>query len=265
MKLNLKSETAAAIVSGASFIASAGHIVKVVDETNPLFLSLVYPIGIDGLIYVGIRALQAGRVFAGMAAIAMGGFYSLAFNAHAEQAFHMSRLLVAASMPACMMVAMAIEATGRKAKKIEVPVPAPIATPAPVAVPAIAVQTRSITWVGAGARYTLPIVSAKAPAPVRVKATVPAAPAAPRAKAITATASTRGRVATWDVEKAVRLITDGRTNAEVAETVGTNEKAVQRTRRSVRMVQQDASTPDELIAETVGLSVAHVARVRAAM
>ena len=61
MKLNIKSEAAAGVVAGASFIASAGHIVSVVNETNALAFALVYPIGIDGLLYVGIRAVQTGR------------------------------------------------------------------------------------------------------------------------------------------------------------------------------------------------------------
>lgn len=127
MNLNLRSETAAAIVAGAAFTASAGHIVHVVSASNPMFFALAYPIGIDGLLYVGIRAIQAGRKVAGILAILIGAFYSLAFNADAEGALDMPKLLIASSMPVCLLVAFIIEATGKKAE--EIPAPAPIAAP----------------------------------------------------------------------------------------------------------------------------------------
>lgn len=240
MKLNIKSEAAAGVVAGASFIASAGHIVTVVHETNLLAFSLVYPIGIDGLLYVGIRAVQTGRRFAGILAILVGAFFSLAFNADAEGALIMPRLMIASSMPLCMVVAFVIEGTAKKAAPaaaLTVPAPAPAA---PVKVPA----------------------TVQAPAPVAPK---PVAPK-PVAKAIEAPKASAGRVASWDVEKAVRLLVDGRTDADVLGTVdGLTAKPLQRTKRAVRLITSDSSTTDEDIATTVGQSVAHIARVRAAM
>jgi hypothetical protein len=242
MKLNLRSETAAAIVAGASFIASAGHIVTVVNESNPLPLSLVYPIGIDGLIYVGIRALQSKRPVAGSFALLIGGFYSLAFNAHAEGALTMSRLLIAASMPICMMVAFVIEATGRKAEEIAPEIREVIKETVKTVYPEL-----------------LPIVPpAKRPV---------AAARTPRPKTVTAKADapkTSGRVAAWDVEKAVRLLADGRTDADILAAVdGLTVKPWQRTKRAVRMINE--GSPIAMIAEKAGVSVTHVQRIKEAM
>jgi uncharacterized protein DUF2637 len=240
MKLNIKSEAAAGIVAGASFIASAGHIVTVVNETNALAFALVYPIGIDGLLYVGIRAVQTGRRVAGVLAILVGAFFSLAFNADAENALTMPRLMVAASMPVCMVVAFVIEGTAKKAKPIE-------DAPAPVAAPQIVYPT------------LLPIVPPAAK-PVKIRATVET----PKPKAIAAPST--GRVASWDVEKTVGLIEDGRTDGDVLATVdGLTAKPLQRTKRAVRLLAEDASRTDVEVATVVGQSAAHIARVRAAM
>lgn len=271
MNLNLRSETAAGIVAGAAFLASAGHIVTVVDATNPIVFALAYPIGIDGLIFVGIRAVQAGRRAWGMTALLIGAFYSLAFNAHAEKALIMPALLIASSMPVCMFAAFLIEATAKKAEKIEVAAPVPAAAPVALPVPAAPVALPAIRWVGAGARWTLPIVPAAAPAPIKAKASVTrkprtvAAPAA--AAAITDGSTTAGRAAAWDVEKAVRLLADGRTNEDVAEAVGTNAKAIQRTKRAANLINGDASLTDENVSDMMNRSVSasHVGRVRAAM
>lgn len=222
-----KTPSAAAIVAGASFIASAGHIVSVVDETNPIWFALAYPIGIDGLIYVGIRAMQGKRFLAGAVALLIGAIYSLAFNAHAEGALTMPALMIASSMPVAMFAAFLIEHSGEKAEEIEAPAPAP----APVHVPATV------------------------PAPVKIAAK-------PTRPAITDGRKGSGRTAAWDVEKAVRLLADGRTNEEIASTVGTNTKAIQRTKRAGRMIEDGMA--DAEIATTVGVSVAHVARIRAA-
>lgn len=265
MKLNLKSETAAGIVAGAAFIASAGHIVSVVDETNPILFALAYPIGIDGLIFVGIRSIQSRRPWAGALALLIGTIYSLAFNGHAEKAFEMHSMMIASSMPICMFAAFIIEATAKTAEEIAVLTPAPIAAPVPVPV----VQAPPVSrWIGAGARYTLPIVPLSAPAPIKVRATV----SRPAAKAVAGRTDVpaieaAGRIAAWDVEKAVRLIADGRTNEEIASTVGTNAKAVQRTKRAIKIMQADASLADADVSEMMNRDVApaHVGRIRAAL
>lgn len=240
MKLNLRSETAAAIVAGASFTASAGHIVTVVNETNPIALALVYPIGIDGLIYVGIRALQSRRPIAGLSALLIGGFYSLAFNAHAEGAVHMGALLIAASMPVCMMVAFVIEATAKKAEEVKP-------------------ETREVVKTETVRVYPelLPIVPpAKRPAVAARK---------PRPAAVTARTETKGgRVAAWDVEKAVRLLADGRTDADILAAVdGLTAKPWQRTKRAARMIGEGKGVAE--IASACGVSATHVQRIKEAM
>lgn len=264
MKLNWKSPSAAGIVAGAAFIASAGHIVSVVDATNHIGFALAYPIGIDGLIYVGIRSLQEKRLFSGALALLIGAVYSLAFNAHAEGALTMPKLMIASSMPVCMFAAFLIEAFGAKTEEI-VEAPAPL--PVPAAVPAAA--PRPITWERPrpNGRPVLPIVP-KVAQPVRVKATVqaPKPVETKDEKPALTSGRTRGRTAAWDVEKTVGLIEDGRTDADVLAAVdGLGLKPLQRTRRAVRLLREDALFTDGTVASIVGQSAAHIARVRAAM
>lgn len=270
MKNIAKKIDAPAIVAGSAFLASAGHIVSVVEETNHLIFALAYPIGIDGLLYVGMKAMKERRFGVGVIALIVGTFFSLAFNLHAENAIEVPRLIIAASMPVCLLAAFVIEHIGKN-EPIEVPAPAaPVAAPAaPVAIPAPA-----ISWVGAGARWTLPIVPLRAPAPIKVRATVsrPAARKveAPAARPAIEDGRTGGRTvrpAAWDVEKAVRLVADGRTNEDIAEAVGTNAKAIQRTKRAIKIMTGDASLADEIVSEMMNRDVSadHVARIRAAL
>jgi hypothetical protein len=68
------------------------------------------------------------------------------------------------------------------------------------------------------------------------------------------------------VEKAVALIEDGRTDADVLATVeDAKPKPLQRTRRAVRLLTEDASRTDVEVGTICGVSAAHIARVRAAM
>lgn len=268
MKNLIKKIDAPAVVAGSAFLASAGHIVSVVDETNHIVFALAYPIGIDGLLYVGMKAMKEKRFGVGVIALIVGTFFSLAFNAHAEGAIVVPRIIIAFSMPICLLAAFVIEHIGKKnTAPVEIPAPAPVA--APMIVPAAPLP--AIRWVAAGARWTLPIVPLTAPAPIKAKATVARKPrtvAAPAARpAIEDGSTTAGRAAAWDVEKAVRLIADGRTNEDVAETVGTNGKAIQRTKRAFNLLNGDASLTDENVSEMMNRSVsaAHVGRVRAAM
>lgn len=271
MNVNLRSEKVAGIVAGASFFASAGHIVSVVDETNHIVFALAYPIGIDGLIYVGIRAIQTGRPVAGMLALLVGAFYSLAFNAHAEDALTMNKLLIASSMPVCMFAAFLIEATAKKAVPVE-------KTPAPVEVALPAPAPKPIAWVAAGARWTLPIIPLQAPAPIKVKSSVVRPAIAKRTDTPAIEGRTDGQMdgrtdgrtqrrVAWDVEKAVGLLMDGRTSTDVATVVGTNRKAIERTRRAMVLIQGDASLSALQVSEMMdkAVSALHVLRVMSAM
>lgn len=258
----------AAIVAGAAFLASAGHIVSVVRETDHLIFALAYPIGIDGLIYVGIKAMTDRRFGSGLLALVIGTFFSLAFNFDATGAVDVHPLVIAASMPVCLLAAVVIEHFGKKAEE-PAPAAAPIAVPA-APIPAPLPAPKPIAWVAAGARWTLPIVPLAAPAPIKVRATVnrvrpvSAPPARP---AIEDGSTTGGRAAKWDVETAVRLLGTDASNASIASEVGTNEKAIQRTRRAFVLIAGDASLTDADVADMMNKAVspAHVGRVRAAM
>ena len=259
-----KTPTAASVVTAASFVASAAHIVKVVDDTNWIGFAVVYPIGIDGLIYVGIRAMQTGRKVVGALALLIGAAYSLAFNAHAEGAIVMSSLMIAASMPVCMFAAMLIETTANMAKVVEdAPAPAePVLTVSPRAY----VPTTSVPR--AAGRTSLPIIPVRpsiTPAPVRpsVRATV----VRPSSELVTVDASTttpRARLAAWDVEKAVALYRDGRTDSEVQSIVPVGAKPWQRTKRVIKLIEAGSYSVAE-VAALAKVSELHVARVGKAL
>lgn len=215
------------VVAGSAFFASAAHIVEVVSETNYLAFALVYPVAIDGMIYVGIRAAQKGRKFAGFAAIILGSIYSLLFNADAEEAIRMDRFLVAASMPVSMLISFLVIHTGHK-----------IIKEAPVVVEKII----------------------KKDVPPTPKVDVLPTPK----KDASIRPSTTGRTATWDVEKAVRLFKDGRTDVEIQEAIPVGAKPWQRTKRAIRLLS-DTTDSAEQIAATAGVSITHVLRIRAAL
>lgn len=226
----------AAVVAGAAFIGSAGHIMSVVSETNPWFITPVYPIGIDGLLYVGMKYR---RSFAGIFALVIGTAYSLAFNGHAEGALDMPKLMIASSLPVCMLMAFVIEAIAHTETK-----------------PPKTVEIEKIVY---AYPELLPIVP---PTPVKINRTDVDGRTdvdVPRGRT-----DGRGRIAAWDVEKAVRLLMDGRTDVDVLQAVdGLTEKPWQRTKRCVRMINEGAD--DAMISATVKVSATHVARIREAM
>lgn len=243
---------APAIVAGAAFLASAGHIVSVVDATNPLFFALAYPIGIDGLLYVGIKAMRERRYVVGTIGLLIGAFFSLAFNAHAENALRMDPLLIAASMPVCLLAAFVIEHIGSKAVEI-------VEIEKIVEVEKIVTETVEVEKIVTVLPDLLPIVPLAPKSKPEPKKTETKKDA-PRTQA------GAGRVAAWDVEKAVRLHADGRTDEDVLLLVdGLTAKPWQRTKRAIKIITQDASATDESVAGIVGQSAAHVARIRAAM
>lgn len=240
-------------VAGAAFFASAAHIVEVVSETNHVAFALVYPLAIDGMIYIGIRALQSGRKFAGFSAIFTGAAYSLLFNAHAENAITMNPLLIAASMPIALLVSFIVVHTGHKTeekaevKEVEKIVEIEkIVTVAPKLLPIVPAAPKPTVVPTMNRRGGTTFVKADAPEPAPVRT------------------STAGRKAKWDVEEAVRLLTDGRTDAEVMDASGVTDKPLQRTKRVIRLLS-DTTDSAEMIAKTCQVSVSHVLRVRAAL
>jgi hypothetical protein len=264
-----KSPTAAGLVTAASFAASAAHIVTVVAETNPVPVAAMFPIGIDVLMFVGIRALQNRRWFSGSVALIVGASYSFLFNADAENAIKMSPYLIAAAMPICFLASILIESTAKKAEQVEEPVQAVATVPTQTEFERMneRVETRlraehALTMETMKAEFEAKFAAIDAkPEPVKVRAEVTKPEPV---KAITSKAAGT-RAASWDVEKAIVLLADGRTNEEIAETVGTNAKAVQRTRRAVRLLTEDASRTDAEIGTIAALSAAHIERVRKAL
>ncbi len=233
--MKISSHAAAGVVTGAAFIASAAHIVAVVDETNWIGFALAYPIGIDGLIFVGIKALQERRVKAGLMAVLIGAVYSLLFNADAEQALKMDPLLIAASMPVCLFASFVIVHTGHRVVEHVCPEPERVEVPGPERVvyvdrevPAsgrvVPVEGRS------GTRFVRAPEVPASPAPVRTRVPV-----------------SRGSVS-WDVDLAVKLMAEGtRTDTEIGSQVGTGYKMIQRARRALNLLREDpgAEVPKE--------------------
>ena len=231
-----RDELVAGGVAISAFAASAQHIFHVTEAAgNPAIVAALHPAGIDGLIYIGIRAMQRGSKVSGGLAVAYGAGYSLAFNAFSySTAAHMPVWALAACMPLAMFFAFLI-VHGGHAK----------------AAPVIETVERIVEVIKAPA--LLPIVPL-APA-------LQAKPVAPLPKPVAVTSS---RVARWDVEKAVAMIVDGRTDAEILDVVDAlTAKPLQRTRRCVRMLQSGVDASE--CASTIPLSLAHVLRVQAAM
>lgn len=232
-----RDEIVAGGVAISAFAASAQHIFHVTAEAgNPSIVAALHPAGIDGLIYIGIRAMQRGNRWAGAAAVFYGAAYSLAFNASSYGAFEMPKYLLAACMPLAMFFAFLIVHGGHKAAAVERVVEL---------VKEIEVLPK-----------LLPIVPLqREAAPVRI-------PTAPLPLPV-ATASTRA--AAWDVEKVVAMILEGKTSTEITEVVDVHAKTLQRTRRVVKMLQAGMS-PEAIVSEVrPPISLAGVQRIQAAM
>lgn len=242
-----REEIVAAGVALSAFAASAQHIYHVTEAAgNPSIVAALHPAGIDGLIYIGIRAMQRGNKRAGGFAIAYGAAYSLAFNAASYGGFVMPVWALAACMPLAMFAAFLIVHGGHKVVQAAETI----------------TETVEVIREVVKERELLPILDAclvlPTPAPVRI----PSIPVQ-RAALPAPVATTSGRVATWDVEKAVAMVLDGKTNNEIAEVLGVNYKSIQKTARCVQMLKADVDVDE--VSRVIPLSRAHVLRVQAAM
>lgn len=266
--MKIKSQYVPGMVTGAAFLASAQHIVSVVDETNPILISLVYPLGIDGLIYVGVEAMQKRRRVVGSLAILVGAAYSMMFNQDAEKAWQMPAWLVASSMPVCLFVSLVIAYTGKSESEPVVQEIERIVYRAPELLPIVPPVTRPTAparpaWVRPDGRRTLCIVPSRPS--LRVVAAERPRPVKITERTDGRKSDGRGRNVAWDVDEAVRQVMDGIAVADVAASIGVDAKQVQRTKRTVLLLSEDASRTDEEIASMVnGVSARFVARVRAA-
>jgi hypothetical protein len=178
-----------------AFLASAGHIFEVaVSMGNPGPIAAVHAVGLDGLVYVGIIAFQAGAKLRGAAAVIYGGAVSLAFNAAAYSDAHTLPVWVMAmSMPVSLVLGVLV-GHGTLTQRDTTP-----AVPDRVPVP----------------RPRVP-VSQPVPVPVaQPKGHVPARAPVSRAKE-------------WDKDKARALLAEGRPRKEIAELCGTSRKSIDR-------------------------------------
>jgi hypothetical protein len=236
---NLKAKRDEIVAGGvalSAFAASAQHIFHVTQAAgNPDVVAALHPAGIDGLIYIGIRAMQQGNRWAGGLAIAYGAGYSLAFNAASYGGFRMPVWALAACMPLAMFLAFLIVHGGHKAAQA-------------------AVETVEVIREVQVLPQLLPIVPFQ---PVVAPVRIPSLPAA------VAKASTRQ--ASWDVEKVVAMIVDGKETAEIQAVVDVHTKTLQRTRRVVKLIQSGVSTEDIISEVKPPISRAGVERIRAAM
>lgn len=233
-----RDEIVAAGVALSAFAASAQHIFHVTAAAgNPDLVAALHPAGIDGLIYIGIRAMQRGDRRSGGFAVAYGAAYSLAFNAASYGGFVMPVWALAACMPLAMFFAFLIVHGGHKK--------------APKTVERIVEVVKEVQVLP----KLLPIAPLQPIAPVRI-------PSQPVPSAVAA-ASTRQ--AAWDVEKAVAMILAGNTSPEILEVVDVHAKTLQRTRRVVKMLQSGMS-PEAIVSEVKPpISLAGVERIQAAM
>lgn len=233
---NLKAKRDEFVAGGvalSAFAASAQHIFHVTAAAgNPDVVAALHPAGIDGLIYIGIRAMQQGNKKAGGLAIAYGAGYSLAFNAASYGGFVMPVWALAACMPLAMFLAFLIVHGGHKAAEV--------------------------------AKETVEVIREVQVLPKLL----PIAPLAPKAQPVAlpaAVAKASTRQAAWDVEKVVAMIVEGKETAEIQAVVDVHTKTLQRTRRVVKLIQAGVSTADIVSEVKPPISLAGVERIRAAI
>lgn len=231
MKLN-RDMAVAGLVAGCAFAASAQHIYSVAYAAgNPPFIAAIHAVGIDGLIYVGIRATQDGKRTAGFSAIVYGAVISLTFNAASYKHVALPWWMIGATMPIAMLLAFAVVHGGHK--------------------PADGQAEESRTRVDIGVRVQheshsvqappVQAVTVQAPPVVQRPAVVipePARVVQPSRPAITS--STRRPRVAWDVERATELINSGAgSDMEIARIVigdhagEADRKRVQRLRKTL--------------------------------
>ena len=239
MKMN-RDEIVAGTVAGAAFIASAQHIWNVAHEAgNHAVVAALHPVALDGLIYIGLRAMMKGHKRSGLFTIAVGAGYSLAFNGASYGGFQMPVWALAACLPASLILA-AIMVHGKR----DEPTPAPVERVVRVDVP----------------RPLLPIVPlvhmTPVPAPpVRVPST--------STRALSNRPTSGGPAVQWDMDKVVRMIQEGTSVQDIRDAADVSAKVVQRTTRVVRAIASGAE--DASIVSPGNITLKFVQSVRAIM
>jgi hypothetical protein len=181
-------------VAGAAFVCSAQHTYSVaLASGNPWPVALVHPAGIDGLIYIGMRAVSSGRRWQGWLATVYGVAASLTFNAVSYAHVAMPAWVMAVAMPLALVLGVLV--VGHEAKdKGDVPAVVPVARPV------------------------------SRPRAVRVPTDVPVS--LPHVPTVV---SQRGPAKQWDRDLARKLLTEGDlSRKDIAERVGCSRKSIDR-------------------------------------
>lgn len=125
-------------VAGAAFVCSATHIYSVaLASGNAWPVAIVHPLGLDGLIYIGMRAVTNGRRWQGWLATVYGVAMSLTFNAVSYAHVAMPAWVMAIAMPLALVLGVLVVGHDKgKAPADPVDTPAPaVVTPIPATVP----------------------------------------------------------------------------------------------------------------------------------
>lgn len=185
-------------VAMAAFACSAQHIYTVaLDSGNPVVIAAVHPLGLDGLIYIGMRAVQSGRRWQGWLATTYGIVMSLTFNGVSYAHVPMPAWVMAVAMPLALVLAVLV--VGHEVRDKTVDSPAPVSRPR-VRVPAV-----------------VPVVS-HPDVPVVV----------PQVSGVPSPVVPMSRGKDWDRDKARTLLSEGRPRAEIAELCGVSTKTISR-------------------------------------
>lgn len=156
-------------VAGAAFACSASHIFTVAEASgNPWFIAGVHPIGLDGLIYIGMRAVSNGRRGPGWLATIYGVAMSLTFNVVSYAHVAMPAWLMAMAMPVALVLGVLVVGHGPAGHAAEVDTDAhavqPVVQAAPVSGFSL-VDMLPEPVVSSPATFRVPAVAA--PQPVR--------------------------------------------------------------------------------------------------
>lgn len=206
------------VVTWAAFVASGGHIwqVAVTMGNNPVIAG-VHAIGLDGLVYIGILAWQAGARVRGALAVIYGGGVSLAFNAASYSAAGTLPVWVMAmSMPVSLVLGVLVSHGVSKDK--------PVDTPAPVA----PVSKPRVRKAAVHVPVTQEMSEDKAPVDIGLL-DIPVDNVVDMSTRVHEDKDKRVDK-TWDKDKARALMSEGRSDKDIAELVGVSTKTIYRLR-----------------------------------
>jgi len=209
-------------VAGAAFVCSATHIYQVAVETgNHWAVAAVHPLGLDGLIYIGMRAVSGGRRWQGWLATVYGVGMSLTFNAVSYAGVDMPAPLMAVAMPIALVLGVLVVG-----HKVSTPDVLPVDTAQDMSTPAVSTpRSRRVRPAPADVHPLIEVADAAVSAVRDMSTTAPAPAPARVGPAVEQSEDDRK-------EKARRMRAEGRSLTEVAAALGVSTKTVQRWTKS---------------------------------